>query len=125
MHLRCPKCKAEMEKVSTAHGVIDRCTQCLGLWLDLMEHEEMRADAALVDIGSEAVGREHNALDRIRCPVCANTALIRMVDPQQPHIWFESCPVCYGRYFDAGEFRDLAEHSLLDVFRRWRAKARD
>ncbi|MCC6592148.1 MAG: zf-TFIIB domain-containing protein [Xanthomonadales bacterium] len=123
--MRCPKCQSDMEKVSTAHGVVDRCTQCHGLWFDLMEHEEMRADAALVDIGSEKIGREHNTLGRIRCPVCANTTLIRMVDPQQPHIWFESCPVCYGRYFDAGEYRDLAQHTLMDVFRRWRAPARD
>jgi Zn-finger nucleic acid-binding protein len=114
-----------MEKVATAHGVVDRCTACRGLWFDLMEHEELKSDADIIDIGSEELGRRHNAIDRISCPVCPNSMMLRMVDPQQPHIWFESCPVCYGRYFDAGEFRDLSEHSLSDLFKRWRAKARD
>lgn len=123
--MQCPKCQAEMEKVATAHGVVDRCTACKGLWFDLMEHEELKGDAEIIDIGSEEVGRKHNSIDRIHCPVCPNTMMLRMVDPQQPHIWFESCPVCYGRYFDAGEFRDLSEHSLSDVFKRWRVKARD
>ena len=121
----CPKFQGSMDKVATAHGVVDRCTVCLGLWFDLMEHEELKADAELIDIGSAELGRKHNAIDRIACPVCANTQLIRMVDAQQPHIWFESCPVCYGRYFDAGEFRDLNEHTLADLYKRWRNKARD
>lgn len=123
--MQCPKCQAEMEKVATAHGVVDRCSACMGLWFDLMEHEELKNDAEIIDIGSVEVGRRHNQIDRISCPVCPNTKLLRMVDPQQPHIWFESCPVCYGRYFDAGEFRDLSEHTLGDLFKRWRSKARD
>jgi Zn-finger nucleic acid-binding protein len=123
--MKCPKCHADMEKVPTAHGVVDRCTSCLGMWFELMEHEEMKGDAELLDIGSSAIGRINNTIERIDCPVCPNTRLIRMVDPQQPHIWFESCPVCYGRYLDAGEFRDLSELTLGDWFRSWRAKARD
>lgn len=123
--MQCPKCQAPMEKVATAHGVVDRCTACMGLWFDLMEHEEMKADAELIDVGSAAEGRKHNTIDRIPCPVCPNTTLLRMVDPQQPHIWFESCPICYGRYFDAGEFRDLSANTLSDLFKRWRTKARD
>jgi len=122
--MHCPKCQAEMEKVATAHGVVDRCTQCMGLWFDLLEDQDLRADAEIIDIGSAAKGAQQNSIDRIRCPVCPNTTLIRMVDPQQPHIWFESCPVCYGRYFDAGEFRDLAHDGLLDLFRRWRVVER-
>jgi len=29
----------------------------------------------------------------------------------------KSCPTCYGRFFDAGEFRDLAHYSLADVIK--------
>jgi hypothetical protein len=35
-----------------------------------------------------------------------------MVDPAQPDIWFESCPVCHGTFFDAGEFRDWKDRTL-------------
>ncbi len=34
----------------------------------------------------------------------------------QFHIKFEACPACYGTYFDAGEFRDLKEHTVLERF---------
>ncbi|MEO2182119.1 MAG: zf-TFIIB domain-containing protein, partial [bacterium] len=29
---------------------------------------------------------------------------------------FEACPVCYGTFFDAGEFQDLKEHTVLERF---------
>ena len=32
------------------------------------------------------------------------------------HIKYESCPICYGTFFDAGEFRDLKENSVLERF---------
>ena len=51
--------------------------------------------------------------------------MLRMVDPRQPHIWFESCPVCHGRFYDAGEYRDFAEFTLGDLIRRFTAPARD
>ena len=43
----------------------------------------------------------------------------RKTDPEQTHIWYESCYDCRGSFFDAGEFRDLAEHSLSDYFKSW------
>jgi hypothetical protein len=41
----------------------------------------------------------------------------RKVDPRQTHIWYETCGDCAGSFFDAGEFRDLAEHSVTDFFK--------
>ena len=46
-------------------------------------------------------------------------------DPQQTHIWFESCSDCEGSFFDAGEFRDLAEHTMSDFFKRIVRRKRD
>jgi hypothetical protein len=47
-----------------------------------------------------------------------------MTDHHQPHIHFESCTVCYGVFFDAGEFRDYKEQTLGEsigrLFRRRR-----
>ena len=123
--MQCPKCQSAMEKVPTAGGVADRCTACQGMWFDLGEHEDMLPYADIVDRGDAEKGAEFNAIDRIRCPVCPDSPMVRMVDAQQPHIRFESCPVCYGRFFDAGEFRDLSERTLADVFRGWASPARD
>jgi len=122
--MQCPKCHEAMEKLNFPTGEVDRCTGCQGIWFDLLEHEDLRAHAREVDIGSAEVGARYNSVDVIPCPVCPNTTMIRMVDVEQPHIWFESCPICFGRFFDAGEYRDLAERSLGDFFKRLRLKPR-
>jgi Zn-finger nucleic acid-binding protein len=122
--MQCPKCQKSMERLSFPAAEVDRCTGCQGIWFDMLEHDDLRAQAREIDIGSPKVGAEYNKIDLIPCPVCPNTTMIRMVDAQQPHIWFESCPVCFGRFFDAGEYRDLAEHSIGDFFKRFGLKAR-
>jgi Zn-finger nucleic acid-binding protein len=114
-----------MEKVPTPQGVIDRCVNCKGMWFDMLEDQVLMPYADEVDIGSPEVGAHFNKIDRIKCPSCPDSQLIRMVDSAQPHIWFESCPVCYGRFFDAGEFRDLSEITVVDFIRRLSAKPRD
>ena len=123
--MQCPKCQAEMERVVVDSHEIDRCSSCRGLWFDLQEHEELKSHAAKVDTGDATLGRLQNAIDRICCPVCpSGQPMIRMVDSRQPHIWFESCTVCYGRFYDAGEFRDFAEFTFGEWFRGLSAKPR-
>ncbi len=104
---------------------IDRCTGCGGLWFDAHERERLkrRKGSAAVDTGDAATGRRNNELGAIDCPRCT-TRMVRMVDVDQPHIWFERCSVCGGSYFDAGEFRDDVEVTLVDVFRRLFARPR-
>lgn len=108
-----------MEVVTTEAGAVDRCTSCQGLWFDRLEARDQAPFARQIDIGSASKGAEYNKVDRISCPVCPNTPLTRMVDNEQPHIWFEACSSCNGRFFDAGEFRDLNDHSLRDLLRRF------
>lgn len=115
--MHCPKCNSTMEKVVTPAGDVDRCVSCKGLWLDVLVHEDIKKIAAEVDIGDVATGAKHNTTDQINCPSCPSSKLIRMVDPIQPHIWFESCPTCYGRFFDAGELTDLSERTLGDFIK--------
>ena len=116
----CPKCGGSMEVVSFMDIEVDRCTSCGGLWFDEFEKYDLerRPGAESIDVGDRDVGRQHNVQDRYPCPKCGNP-MIRMVDPHQPHIWFEQCGSCHGTYFDAGEFRDLKDHTLHDLLRRW------
>jgi hypothetical protein len=44
--------------------------------------------------------------------------MIQMTDHKQPHIKYESCTVCYGVFFDAGEFRDYKEVTLAESVRK-------
>ena len=122
--MHCPKCQAPFEQVALADGTVDRCTGCQGLWFDLMEHEELKAHAQAIDTGDAARGAQQNRNDRIACPKCPNSPLIRMVDARQPHIWFESCTVCYGRFYDAGEFRDFAQFTFAEFLRGLGSTAR-
>lgn len=121
----CPKCSHAMEQVVFGDIEVDRCTLCKGLWFDLLEHERLSKmpGAAAIDIGDPEVGAIFNRDDRISCPRCSGP-MIRMVDAAQPHIWYESCGVCHGVFFDAGEFRDYTQHTVADVFRRIRARER-
>jgi Zn-finger nucleic acid-binding protein len=115
--LKCPKCGDDMEKVHFHRFVVDRCTGCKGLWLSAMDREYLSVvrDAESIDTGPRHV-EDRSAKVKIDCPVC-HTPMIRMVDHKQPHIWYESCPVCYGVFHDAGEFRDTKSHNIVDFIR--------
>ncbi|TIH09508.1 zf-TFIIB domain-containing protein [Pseudomonas leptonychotis] len=99
--MQCPKCQSAMEKVPTQDGVVDRCVACKGLWFDMLEHEDLKAYAKMLDVGCDEQGQVHNKIDRI------------------------SCPSCFGSYFDAGEFRDLASFTLSDFLKRFALTARN
>ena len=118
--MRCPKCKADMEQVDYEGVEIDRCNYCKGIWFDAGEREALRdKEAALaVDTGDTKVGEEANKFDNYSCPRCS-AAMLRVVDWHQTHIWYEECSSCSGSFFDAGEFADLTQHTISDVFKRW------
>ncbi|MBD8526979.1 zf-TFIIB domain-containing protein [Pseudoxanthomonas sp. CAU 1598] len=123
--MQCPKCRATMQSLVVDEVEIERCEGCGGLWFDMLEEELLKQHAEQIDIGDPQVGRQQNSNDRIDCPRCkSGQPLIRMVDAAQPHIWFESCTVCYGRFYDAGEFKDFAEFNLSDWLKRLRAQPR-
>ncbi|MBN1978819.1 MAG: zf-TFIIB domain-containing protein [Anaerolineae bacterium] len=121
----CPKCQSPMEAVVYESFEVNRCTKCKGLWFDLREQEHLKAleGSERIDVGTSGEGAAYNEIGGIECPIC-RTLMIRMVDAQQPHIWYESCPTCYGVFFDAGEFRDYRERTILDLFKDLTAKER-
>lgn len=123
--LACPKCHCPMEPV-TCHDIeVDRCTNCGGIWFDLLEHEELKriAGSEAIDTGSRDLARCLNRVADIECPVC-HTRAIPMVDRDQPHIWYEACTVCNGVFFDAGEFTDFKYHTVADFVRDLAARAK-
>ncbi len=123
--MQCPKCNSEMETVAYEGIDAQRCTACQGMWFDLMTHERLKAigGSESIDVGSKQVGEQYNKVGAINCPVCS-ARLIRMVDQAQPHIWYEACTVCYGVFFDAGEFRDYKQQTVFDFIRDIFAKER-
>jgi len=104
-----------METVSYRSVEVDRCTRCAGLWFDMLEEEDLKllSGSEVIDSGNTGTGKKQNKTGNIKCPKCS-VAMLRMVVDRQPHIWYESCPVCYGTYFDAGEFKDYKAETFMD-----------
>ena len=123
--MKCPKCDAEMQVVEYQGISVDRCSSCKGLWFNMLEHEHLKAikGSESIDLGKTRGRKGKDERKPIACPAC-KMQLIRMVDRLQPHIWYEACTSCYGVFFDAGEFRDYKEKTVLDFFRDLFAKER-
>jgi Zn-finger nucleic acid-binding protein len=119
--MTCPKCSGVMETVSVGLVAVDRCTSCGGLWLDMNEDEWLKRSGAAETVDTGATHGQHRD-DRspIQCPRC-HARMMRMVDPGRAGVTYESCAICYGSFFDAGEFREVAGSTggPLGAFRRW------
>jgi len=115
----CPKCSGAIETVRYEDVEVDRCTQCSGLWFDELELNKVRGPraATAVDTGDPKAGRRMNQKGSFNCPRCQGPTMLRMVDLDQPHIWYEECTVCHGVWLDAGELRDLSRKDLFDQVR--------
>jgi uncharacterized protein len=111
--MKCPRCSSAMETVQVEEIQIERCTKCGGLWFDEFELQDLTAKkgSESVDTGCAVESAQHSQA-QLNCPKCS-TLMLRMVDSQQPHIWYETCETCGGSFMDAGEFRDLKQHNLL------------
>jgi len=117
--MRCPKCRADMEQIDYEGTEIDRCIICHGIWFDAGEIEVLKDKqaAAAIDTGDARVGKQSNTMDSYQCPRCSG-AMVKVVDPEQTHIWYETCSSCNGSYLDAGELRDLSSLTISDIFKR-------
>jgi uncharacterized protein len=115
--IQCPKCQGSLETVTYADVEVERCTDCKGIWFDSLEAETLKKvkGSESIDIGDPKTGSKFDAIGDINCPKC-QTKMTKMVDSKQTHIWYEKCPVCYGIWFDAGEFKDFKQEGLTDIF---------
>ncbi len=121
----CPKCSSSMEPVQYATHQVQRCTKCGGIWFDEFDKEALKKlkGSEAIDTGDPKVGQNYNQMEWVNCPV-DHVPMLRLVDPSQPHIWFESCHVCHGAFFDAGEFKDYKQETIRDFFKDLRPKER-
>ena len=120
--LVCPKCVAPMEKVEFGRISVDRCPLCEGLWFDKDEHERLKGLTGSEAIDSATAKKDppQVSVQKMKCPRCDGPMVV-IQDAEQPHIEYEMCQEGHGVFFDAGEFRDFKEVTLLEsVGRLWR-----
>jgi Zn-finger nucleic acid-binding protein len=109
-----------MSEIVVDEQTLDRCEGCGGMWFDNLEHEKLKAAhaARAIDVGEAVLGKRNDAMKNVKCPKDGAT-MIRLTVHEQPHIHLDSCPVCYGTYFDAGEFADFQDVTLVERARRF------
>jgi Zn-finger nucleic acid-binding protein len=120
MQIQCPKCNAPMHTMHVEKTQVDRCTSCEGLWFDALEESDVHAKESidLLDPPGASAPAGRNDQRRVDCPRC-HSPMIRMLDRRTRAVWYESCPICFGKFFDAGELRAIQPRSLMDVVRGW------
>lgn len=116
--IECPKCGHGMDEISYGGDLlIDRCTNCHGLWFDEGEADRLKGKwmGEALDTGKASKGKKWDAVDDVACPRCGKD-MEKAADPDQPHIWYEVCKE-HGMFMDAGEFTDYKHETLSDWFR--------
>jgi Zn-finger nucleic acid-binding protein len=118
--LQCPKCNAPMRPMQVEQTQVDRCTVCEGLWFDALEERDVREKESVdrLDPPGAVALTSRNDQRRVDCPRC-HSPMIRLLDRRNRSVSYESCPVCYGKFFDAGEFRAIQPRSLMEVLREF------
>jgi len=132
--MNCPKCNADMEMIRICSIEIDRCTRCRGIWFDQQEQSRIKCarGSHKADTGHQAIGEYYNAIRDIQCPRCNVPMQQDELKRGRIPIQIETCPRCQGSYFDAGEFRDFAEPTIIEFVKdlisritEWRAGDED
>ncbi|MDX1569283.1 MAG: zf-TFIIB domain-containing protein [Xanthomonadales bacterium] len=120
--MECPKCQSPMEAVRYGAGdrEVHRCTECFGIFFKPIDMRRLKNTymADIIDSGKRSVGRKHDKIEDIKCPVCQET-MEKTNDPDQVHIWYEACPKGHGVYLDAGELSDFNNDTLFDYVKSW------
>lgn len=105
-----------MEQIRISGIEIDRCSRCKGIWFDKQEQTRIQhvRGSYKADIGHQAIGEHYNTIRDINCPRCDVPMEGEEMKRGRLPIEVETCPSCQGAYFDAGEFRDFAEPTMLE-----------
>jgi len=110
----CPKCKGQFNVLSISGIEASKCDGCGAILFRHGTHDKARhiPEAVARDSHVEVV-RGSNEIRDIDCPEC-HSRMTKMIDKAQHHIQFEACSYCDNVLFDAGEFKDFSENTLVE-----------
>jgi Zn-finger nucleic acid-binding protein len=114
--MKCPRCASvELAEATFDKVTVDRCPQCRGLWLDELELDAVLKSRprGLLSEDRRPAGVAANAAERINCPRCKGTYLIKLNSRHRPGTIVDSCTVCYGTWLDAGELTRLTKRGMF------------
>ena len=115
----CPKCKGDLEKVIYEETEVARCCQCLGIWFDSLEAEQLKnliitynqfGETETIDLGNFQEENPSESLqEKVNCPRC-QVPMLKIFDFDEYPLWYETCLECHGLWFDAGEFQQFKQN---------------
>jgi uncharacterized protein len=112
---KCPKCRKQLQEMGYFKVRVDECTQCLGLWFDATELDQIKSelDESIrwidVDLWRYAERSNFNA-SIFDCPKCQT--LMSELRFSDSGILLEFCINCGGAWLDQGE-----HHALIRFIR--------
>ncbi|MCW1968550.1 MAG: zf-TFIIB domain-containing protein [Anaerolineae bacterium] len=110
----CPKCSNTLISKSVNNITYDQCPNCGGLWFDALEDQKLAKEYG-IDTGDPDAVSAYDKNRRINCPVCS-TQMVSMIDIKHDY-HYEKCQVCYGVFYDTGEFADSQKLTAVEIFK--------
>lgn len=116
--MECPKCYGEMDRVLDDYTIVERCTNCHGLYFDQLTQDVLvdLIGKESIDSGSDEMGSEYNEMVYVDCPKCDKIMDQRLLE-EPVRIRFELCPTCNATFLDAGELREYLSPAYLEAFK--------
>ncbi|MEZ4813836.1 MAG: zf-TFIIB domain-containing protein [Bdellovibrionota bacterium] len=123
MALKCPRTQTLMKEITLDGIKLDISEACGGVWLDNQEIKKIdeaneAAGDKLVDILSEYQPKGIDYDQRIHCPKCSSSVLMRHYYSPKRSIQIDTCPTCAGIWLDPGELSTLRELFKTEVERK-------
>jgi len=114
-HLRCPRCRVEMNAVVVGNTNLRECPRCEGIWVDAASLEQICQDrekqAAVLGMAAPLPEPADGDIERniryIPCPVC-NKLMNRVNFAHCSHVVVDVCNP-HGTWFDKDELRRIVE----------------
>lgn len=121
----CPACGGNLIANAFADKIAySKCDACAGLLMTQTAFEQLKAawlSESVVDSEPPSIGLPVSNQTVKHCPQC-HEEMTTMVDPEQSHVCLDCCASCDLLFFDAGEFTDLKQLTLMDYVWSFMAK---
>jgi len=120
--MECLRCNSAMKKMDLDGVLIDKCSNCGGVWLDADELDKLKYDDGkdkqelMIEAKNEVMQERKRLLTTVgMCPKCQRKKLDTFV---RTGVEIDQCPACYGLFFDHGELQKISanEHNGMTKF---------
>ncbi len=124
----CPRCSVEMTEVAGEESLLQRCSDCGGIWADVSDVNRFLLHANLPALS--AVGGYVNQDEIVgHCPAC-DVDLVAIEGGEKRSLHYDTCESCGGIWIDGPEEGDIpeaidwktAEKEIVGFYRKFAKK---